>query len=127
MTSGARTSVRGRWADRTVAQGHRMSKTKISLSSTGCNRSAVSCGLISPNQSVFLANCSKRGVRQQTTFTLNVRQTIVPFLNVFENHGVSVDDIHFDIKFCYWFFLIWLVFYHPSSGQVVRCLAKRRK
>ena len=53
MIGGARTLVRGRGADPTVAQGHRMSKTKFSLSSTGCNRSAVSCGLISPNQSVF--------------------------------------------------------------------------
>ena len=59
MTGGARASVRGRGADLTMAQGHRMSKTKNSLSSTGCNRSVVSCGLISPNQSVFWQNAPK--------------------------------------------------------------------
>ena len=53
MTGGAHASVRGRRADPTVAQGHRMFKTKISLSSTGCNRSAVSCDLISLNQNIF--------------------------------------------------------------------------
>ena len=59
MTGGARASVRGRRADPTVAQGHQMFKTKISLSLTGCNRFTVSCRLISPNQSVFLQNAPK--------------------------------------------------------------------
>ncbi|XP_066363108.1 probable disease resistance RPP8-like protein 2 [Miscanthus floridulus] len=41
------------------AAGARMSFHRCSLSSTGCNRSAVSCGLISPNQSVFWQNAPK--------------------------------------------------------------------
>ena len=36
-----------------------MSKIKFSLSSTGCNRAAVSCGLISTNQSVLWQNAPK--------------------------------------------------------------------
>ena len=36
-----------------------MSFHRCSLSSTGCNRSVVSCGLISPNQSLFWQNTPK--------------------------------------------------------------------
>jgi len=60
MAGGARASMRGRGADPTVVQGHRMSKTNFSLSSTGCNRSTVSCGLISLNQSVFWQTAQNR-------------------------------------------------------------------
>ena len=60
MAGGTRASVRGRGADPSVAQGHQMFKTKFSQSSTGCNRSTVFCGLISPNQSVFWQTVQNR-------------------------------------------------------------------
>ena len=67
-------------ADPSVAQGHRMSKTKFSL----LNRLKPGRGVLWPNfnePECLLADCSKLGVRQQTTITLNVCQTISPFLN----------------------------------------------
>ena len=46
------------------------------------NRLKPSCGILWPNfnePECLLANCSKRGVCQQTTITLDVRQTIFSF------------------------------------------------
>ena len=57
-------------------------KTKFSLSSTGCNRSAVSYSLISPNQSVFWqiaqngVSASKRPSLWMSARQLSVRKNI---------------------------------------------------
>ena len=99
MTCGARASVRGRGADPIVAQGHRMFKIKFFLSSTGCNRSAMSCGLISPNQSVFWQTAQNRvSVSKRPSLWMSARQLslykINPPIQVFMKIKQYVASLH---------------------------------
>ena len=80
MIGGACASVRGRGEDQLWLRGTGYQNENFSL----LNRLQPVRGVLWPNftePECLLAKCSKVGVRQQRTITLDVQQTIVPSAN----------------------------------------------